>query len=99
MNFRNKLEYLSLASISSLVQCLRVRAEPTRVKTFQVPHSRVGSWPYIRLGWKGLPVTNALAYYENSQLTATKSLITLAPGEMVNHQKVNLLDILYSGSF
>jgi len=49
--------------------------EPTRVKTFQVPHSRVGSWPYIRLGWKGLPGTIALAYYENSQLRATKSFI------------------------
>ncbi len=31
-------------------------------------------------GWKGLPVTNALAYYEKSWLTATKSFITLAAG-------------------
>ncbi len=33
----------------------------------------------IRLGWKGLPGTNALAYYENSYVTAVKSFITLAP--------------------
>ncbi len=34
----------------------------------------------IRLGWKGLPGTNILAYYEKSQLTAVKSFVTLAPG-------------------
>ncbi len=33
----------------------------------------------IRLGWKGLPETNALAYYEKAQLTAVKCFITLAP--------------------
>jgi hypothetical protein len=37
-----------------------------------VLHSRVGPWPYvttnIRLGWKGLPGTNTLAYYENPQI-------------------------------
>ncbi len=32
----------------------------------------------FRLGWKGLPGTNALAYYEKVQLTALKSFITLA---------------------
>jgi hypothetical protein len=37
----------------------------------------------IRLGWKGLPGTNALAYYEKSQLTAVKSFITLAPGALI----------------
>ncbi len=31
-NFHNKLERTSLACLSSLVYCLRVRAEPTRVK-------------------------------------------------------------------
>ncbi len=30
--FRDKLECLSLASLSSLVKCLRVRSKPTRVK-------------------------------------------------------------------
>jgi hypothetical protein len=34
----------------------------------------------IRLGWKGLPGTNALAYFENSELTAVRSFKTLAPG-------------------
>jgi hypothetical protein len=38
-------------------------------KLFQVLHSRAGSWPYLhtnsRLGWKGLPETNTLDYYEN----------------------------------
>ncbi len=34
----------------------------------------------IRLGWKGLPGTNTLAYYENSSITAVKGFITLAPG-------------------
>ncbi len=34
----------------------------------------------IRLVWKSLPGTNALAYYENSQLTVIKRFITLAHG-------------------
>ncbi len=34
----------------------------------------------IRLGWKGLPGSNAPAYYEKSELTDIKSFITLAPG-------------------
>jgi hypothetical protein len=34
----------------------------------------------IRLGWKGLPGTNTLAYYENSLITDRKSFITLGPG-------------------
>jgi hypothetical protein len=33
------------------------------------------------LGWKGLPGTNALAYYEKSYLTVVKSFITLAPDQ------------------
>jgi hypothetical protein len=35
---------------------------------------------FVRLGWKSLPGTNALAYYENSYITDKKSFITLAPG-------------------
>jgi hypothetical protein len=42
----------------------------------------------IRLCWKGLPGTNALAYYEKSLHTAVKSFITLAPG-------VNPINILF----
>ncbi len=34
----------------------------------------------IRLGRKGLPGTNSLAYFEKSQLTTVKSFITLATG-------------------
>ncbi len=34
----------------------------------------------IRLGWKGLPGTYALAYYKNLYLTAVKSFIALAHG-------------------
>ncbi len=49
-NFRNKLECLSPSSLSSLVQCLRVRPEPT-LERF--------TWLDIRLGWKGLPRTNS----------------------------------------
>jgi hypothetical protein len=33
----------------------------------------------IRLGWKGLPGTNALAYYKNLLITASKSFIRFAP--------------------
>jgi hypothetical protein len=34
----------------------------------------------IRLGWKGLPGTNTVAYSENLQITAVKSFIVQAPG-------------------
>ncbi len=34
----------------------------------------------IGVGWKGLPGTNALAYYKKSLLTAIESFLTLAPG-------------------
>jgi hypothetical protein len=34
----------------------------------------------IRLGSKGLPATNVLAYHEKSYLTAVKSFITLGTG-------------------
>ena len=34
----------------------------------------------IRLGWKGLPGTNTLAYYQKAYLTAVKSFITSATG-------------------
>ncbi len=38
----------------------------------------------IRLGWKNLPGTNALAYYEKAYITAIKGIITLAPGRLRN---------------
>ncbi len=34
----------------------------------------------IRLGWKGLPGADTLAYYENLWITYRKSFITLGPG-------------------
>ncbi len=43
----------------------------------------LGQLTNIRLGWKGLPGTNALAYHEKAQLTAVKSFITMATGEGV----------------
>ncbi len=38
-----------------------------------------GSFANIRLGRRGLPDKNTLAYGEKSQLTGVKSFITLAP--------------------
>jgi hypothetical protein len=40
-----------------------------------------------RLGWKGLPGENTLAYYENPSITALKSFITLATGFMLEQFK------------
>jgi hypothetical protein len=34
----------------------------------------------IRLGWKGLPGTNTLAYYENPNVMVVKSFMVHAPG-------------------
>jgi hypothetical protein len=36
-----------------------------------------------RLGWKGLPRTNTLAYCENQSNTAVKSFVGLIPGGIV----------------
>ncbi len=41
----------------------------------QVPALQTDSW----LGWKVLPWTNTLAYYEHLWITAIKSFITLGP--------------------
>jgi hypothetical protein len=54
---------LFLESLSSPALCLRVRQEPTRVEH----HSGGLVLPTnTRLGWEGLPGTNALAYSEHS---------------------------------
>jgi len=37
----------------------------------------------IRLGWKGLPGTNTLAFYEHSSIAEANSFITLRPGPNV----------------
>ncbi len=41
---------------------------------------------FVKIDYKSFPVTNILAYYESSYLTAVKSFITLAPG--VNIMKI-----------
>jgi len=78
MNFRNKIEHLSLASFSSLVKCLWVkpRAYP------RVEHLKVASLGQalalpanIRRNWKSLSGTNVLAYYENSHPKAVHFLL------------------------
>ncbi len=83
MDFHNKLECLSLATISSLVYCLWVRpgAHP-RVEHLKCSSLRkaLALPANIRLGWKGLPGTNTLAYYENPQITTVKSFIVQATG-------------------
>jgi hypothetical protein len=33
----------------------------------------------IRLGWKGMPRTNTLAYYKNSQITTVKMFYNIGP--------------------
>jgi hypothetical protein len=66
MNVINKLECLSLASLSSLILCLLVRLEPIRVRYLSDPplFGRLLALPAnIRLGWKGLPGTNTPAQY------------------------------------
>ncbi len=52
----------------------------------------------IRPGWKCLPGTNTLAYYEDLYLTAVKSFITLAPVILFTVQ-VTLAAETYYGSF
>ncbi len=71
------LECLSLASLSrTTFQCLWVRpgASP------RVEHLAPALPANIRLGWKGLPGTNTLAFYENLSITAVKSFIVQATG-------------------
>jgi hypothetical protein len=59
-------------------------AEPTRVKHFSgapLYCRPLALAANIRINLKGLPVTNALAYYENPQITVVKSFIGLARGQ------------------
>jgi len=60
---------LFLASLSSLVKCLRVmlRAYPKEDLLLGAPLEKAP--PFLtnnRLGWKDLPVTNTPVYYEYS---------------------------------
>ncbi len=74
--FPNKLECKSRTRFSSLVYCVWARPgayyrvehlkSSSMGQTFALPTN-------IRLGWKGLPETKALAYHECSYITAVKS--------------------------
>ncbi len=72
MNVPKKLKCLSLASLSSLVKCLRVRPEPNRMKhvsSAPLLGRPLASPANIRLGLKGLPPTSTLAYTAHSEFT------------------------------
>jgi hypothetical protein len=59
-----------------------IKAVPTRVKHLSSASllDRLLALPTnIRLGWKGFPQSNTLAYYENPLITSVKSFIRLAP--------------------
>jgi hypothetical protein len=67
MNFQNKLVFVPDKPFK-LSQCLPVRLEPTYVKKLSgaALWGRLLALPTnIRLGWKGLPGTNTLAYFKN----------------------------------
>ncbi len=60
-----------------------IKPEPSRVRHISGDplYDRLLALPTnIRLGWKGLPGTNTLAYYENSEILAVEGLITLGLG-------------------
>jgi hypothetical protein len=44
-----------------------------------------------KLGWRGLPETNTLAYYETPEITAVKSFIVQAPGAFFKFLKLSLM--------
>ncbi len=75
-NVRNKLECLFLTSLSSLVYCLRVwpggypRVE--HVRGTLLKGRLLTLTTNTRLGWKGMPGINTLAYYEHSYITDEK---------------------------
>jgi hypothetical protein len=50
-----------------------------------------------RLGWKGLPGTNTLAYYRNSLITTVISFMIRAP-EMKNMNEVFNLNLFFLNS-
>jgi hypothetical protein len=58
-------------------------AGEARSLSTSVAHESAALLANIRLGWKSLPGTNALAYYENLSITDKKVFITLASGAKV----------------
>jgi hypothetical protein len=71
-----------MASLSSLVICLRERSEDfIRKYLSDAPllHRLLALHTNLRIDWRGLPVANTLAYCENSKITDVKFFITSAP--------------------
>ncbi len=74
------LECLYLASLSNLVYCFCARPgaylRVDHLTDFQKCRLLLNQQILESVGWKGLPGTNTLAYYEYSSITAVKSVIT-----------------------
>jgi hypothetical protein len=84
MDFRNKLECLSMESFSNLVQCFLVKQELTLLKSFssaQLKGRLLALHTKNRLDWKGLPGTNAVAYYDFRTLQ-TKKFYIIGPSSL-----------------
>jgi hypothetical protein len=48
-----------------------------------LPSGKIRPYPAnIKLGWKGLPETNTLAYYKNSQITAGANIFGVKGGNV-----------------
>ncbi len=68
---------------STLVSHLQAKLEPTTALPHMGLHSngRLLALPAnVRLGWKGRPFTNTLAYYNIATITTVKSFIAQTPG-------------------
>ncbi len=67
MNFSSKLECLSLATFSSLIECFGLRPVAyygVEDHSGAPPRLALALIANIRLGWKSLPGTKTLDYYE-----------------------------------
>jgi hypothetical protein len=74
-----------LVSLSSLVYYLQPMLEPIRVEYLEGHHTNgkfLALPANIRLGWKGLPGTNTLAYHDTATIMTVKSFIGQAPGRL-----------------
>ncbi len=82
MNFRNKPDHLSLASLSSLILMFAGKAKDylsEATERYSTLGRLLASPTNIRLGWKGLPGTKSLAFYKKLKITAVKFFIVLDP--------------------
>ncbi len=88
----NELECLSLASLSSFVQYLQVRpAAYRRGELLWSTQVDPDFTSHVWLGCKGLPGTNAPAYFASSSVTQNISLINIV--SMVPHCKMSFVTI------